>query len=118
MPNTSAKKANARRDYARTLLFVCLIGVLCIGIILISAYTANAQYNVNRINSRCDRLESEIADVSARLQRETNITVVEAKALGIGMVYPTFQQTINLTAGANADLDLAAALKTVALQTE
>ncbi|MBR5741415.1 MAG: hypothetical protein IKX91_02560 [Firmicutes bacterium] len=118
MQNGTAKRTRTPKDYVRTLLFVCLIGVLCAGIIVISAYTANAQYNLNRINNRCARLESEIADVSAKLQRETNITVIEAKAAGLGMVYPTFQQTINLTAGTNADLDLAAALKTVALQTE
>ena len=117
MPNANTRK-NTPKDYIRTLLFVCLIGVLCAGIILISAYTANAQYNLNRINNRCAQLESEIADVSARLQRETNITVIEAKAGEIGMVYPTFRETINLTAGSNDTTDLAAALKTVALQTE
>lgn len=110
--------ANTKKDYARTLLFVCLIGALCIGIIVISAYTANAQYNLNRINSRCTTLESEIADASSGLQRATNITVIEAKAEALGMVYPTFQETINLTAGASDKTDLAAALKTIALQTE
>ncbi len=117
MPNNAARK-NTPKDYIRTLLFVCLIGVLCAGIILISAYTANAQYNINRINNRCAQLESEIADISARLQRETNITVIEAKAAELGMLYPTFRQTITLTAGSGDATDLAAALKTVALQTE
>ena len=117
MQNITSRK-NTPKDYVRTLLFVCLIDVICAGIILISAYTANAQYNLNRINNRCAQLESEIADVSARLQCETNITVIEAKAGELGMVYPTFQQTINLTAGSNTGTDLAAALKTIALQTE
>lgn len=118
MQNTNVRKANNNHQYVKTLLFVCLIGVLCALIIVISAYTANAQYNLNRINNRCDTLTSEIADVSATLQKETNITLIEAKAAALGMVYPTFRETVNLTAGASEGTDLAAALKTVALQTE
>ncbi|MBQ3107135.1 MAG: hypothetical protein IJC68_00795 [Firmicutes bacterium] len=113
-PAKAAAATQNWREKAKVLVFTAFIGLLCICIIMITAYGAQAQYNLNKTLAKCDALESEIADLNAAIQKAGNIVLVEEKALEMGMVYPTHQEIISLTAGENGGEDLANALKSVA----
>ena len=102
------------KEKGKMLLFTALVGALCIALILLSAYTAKAQYNINKINQRCGNLESEIADLSANLQTAAGIVVIEEEAKALGMTYPSYGETVFLTAEEAAGEELATALKELA----
>lgn len=115
-PKTEKNTAPAQswRDKAKVLLFTAFIGLLCICIIMVTAYGAQAQYNLNKTLAKCESLEGEIADLSAAIKTAGNIVLVEELALDMGMVYPTYQEVVSLTAGKNGGEDLGIALKSIA----
>jgi cell division protein FtsL len=82
-------------DKLRLLLLTILIGILCIGIIIASAYAASIKVNINNIIKENAVILNEIEHLNVKIESASNIQIVEAKATAeLGMTYPTASQLV------------------------
>lgn len=110
-----AKKSPAlitAKDKFRLILFTFFIGILCVGLILTTAYAANVKIQTNTLIKENAVLQGEIENLKVELEKGVNIQVVEYRAMTeLGMVYPNPQQLIFLEADKVASTDFILAMK-------
>ncbi len=95
--NQKPKSVISAKDKARLLMLTVFLGVLCVGIIVSTAYAAKLQYDINTIMNQNDILQGEIDNLNVALKNENNIARIEEKATSeLGMVYPYANQIVNL----------------------
>lgn len=72
------------------LSLVMIAGIAMIMLIIITAYSANLQYNINSMLKENRALAGEIENLQVKVYSANNIEYVESKATGeLGMVYPS-----------------------------
>jgi len=108
--NNSNTGINAK-DKFRLLLLTAFIGVLCIGLILTTAYAASVKYHINTMIKENAVLQGEIENLNVKIESASNIQIVEAKATQLGMVYPTPEQLIYIDGSKGTVKDFALVLK-------
>jgi len=93
-----------------TLLFV--IGAVCIGVVISSAYVASVRHEINTTIRYSAALQGEIENLNVRIETATNIRVIEEKAKEqLGMVYPTPDQFVFLESRDRPQGDFATRLR-------
>ena len=88
----SAKKQaiSAGEGKKAALSLVMIAGITMIMLIIITAYSANLQYNINSMLKENRALAGEIETLQVKVYSANNIEYVESKATGeLGMVYPS-----------------------------
>lgn len=88
----SAKKPaiSAGEGKKAALSLVMIAGIAMIMLIIITAYSANLQYNINSMLKENRALAGEIENLQVKVYSANNIEYVESKATGeLGMVYPS-----------------------------
>lgn len=88
----SAKKPaiSAGEGKKAALSLVMITGIAMIMLIIITAYSANLQYNINSMLKENRALAGEIENLQVKVYSANNIEYVESKATGeLGMVYPS-----------------------------
>ena len=88
----SAKKPaiSAGEGKKAALSLVMIAGIAMIMLIIITAYSANLQYNINSMLKENRALAGEIENLQVKVYSAYNIEFVESKATGeLGMVYPS-----------------------------
>lgn len=88
----SAKKPaiSAGEGKKAALSLVMIAGITMIMLIIITAYSANLQYNINSMLKENRALAGEIENLQVKVYSANNIEYVESKATGeLGMVYPS-----------------------------
>ena len=88
----SAKKQaiSAGEGKKAALSQVMIAGIAMIMLIIITAYSANLQYNINSMLKENRALAGEIENLQVKVYSANNIEYVESKATGeLGMVYPS-----------------------------
>ncbi len=88
----SAKKPaiSAGEGKKAALSLVMIAGIAMIMLIIITAYSANLQYNINSMLKENRALVGEIENLQVKVYSANNIEYVESKATGeLGMVYPS-----------------------------
>ena len=88
----SAKKPaiSAGEGKKAALSLVMIAGIAMIMLIIITAYSANLQYNINSMLKENRALAGEIENLQVNVYSANNIEYVESKATGeLGMVYPS-----------------------------
>ena len=88
----SAKKPaiSAGEGKKAALSLVMIAGIVMIMLIIITAYSANLQYNINSMLKENRALAGEIENLQVKVYSANNIEYVESKATGeLGMVYPS-----------------------------
>lgn len=88
----SAKKPaiSAGEGKKAALSLVMIAGIAMIMLIIITAYSANLQYNINTMLKENRALAGEIENLQVKVYSANNIEYVESKATGeLGMVYPS-----------------------------
>ena len=88
----SAKKPaiSAGEGTKAALSLVMIAGIAMIMLIIITAYSANLQYNINSMLKENRALAGEIENLQVKVYSANNIEYVESKATGeLGMVYPS-----------------------------
>ena len=88
----SAKKPaiSAGEGKKAALSLVMIAGIAMIMLIIITAYSANLQYNINSMLKENRALAGEIENLQVKEYSANNIEYVESKATGeLGMVYPS-----------------------------
>ena len=92
------KSGITAKDKTRLLLLTVVAGVLCIGLIITTAFAASIKYETNQIIQQNHELEAEIENLNVAVYSESNIEALEEKAMDKqGMVYPSCKQVVYLT---------------------
>lgn len=100
------------KDKARLLMLTVVAGVLCIGLIISTAYAASIKYSINQTIKANAALEAEIEMLNVKIYSTNNIEAIEKKATGeLGMVYPKSKQIVHLSKKQTPSSDFAASLK-------
>ena len=96
----SAKKPaiSAGEGKKAALSLVMIAGIAMIMLIIITAYSANLQYNINSMLKENRALAGEIENLQVKVYSANNIEYVESKATGeLGMVYPSENSKVYIT---------------------
>ena len=96
----SAKKPaiSAGEGKKAALSLVMIAGITMIMLIIITAYSANLQYNINSMLKENRALAGEIENLQVKVFSANNIEYVESKATGeLGMVYPSESSKVYIT---------------------
>lgn len=96
----SAKKPaiSAGEGKKAVLSLVMIAGIAMIMLIIITAYSANLQYNINSMLKENRALAGEIENLQVKVYSANNIEYVESKATGeLGMVYPSESSKVYIT---------------------
>lgn len=113
--SSRTKSAIGSKDKARMLLLTILTGLVCICLIVMSAYAAQIKYNINGILAETDRVQGEIANLNVDIKSASNISVIEQRAKAeLGMVYPDADQIAYLSTDGDKIKDFNLALKRIA----
>lgn len=98
-----------QRIQSFVLLIAC--GFIFIGLIGLNAFSSKLQYDINMLNKEILSVQRVVQNLEVDIKTATNITTVEAKAVSIGMVYPTFEEMIYLDSDTGVLQDFALALQ-------
>ena len=96
----SAKKPSisAGEGKKAAISLVMIAGIAMIMLIIITAYSANLQYNINSMLKENRALAGEIENLQVKVYSANNIEYVESKATGeLGMVYPSESSKVYIT---------------------
>jgi cell division protein FtsL len=108
---TSSTGINAE-DKFRLLLLTVMIGALCIGVILSSAYAASVKYHINTMIKENEVIQGEIENLNVKIESASNIQILESKATTeLGMTYPTPEQLVYIDGTQEKTKDFALVLK-------
>jgi cell division protein FtsL len=100
------------KDKSRLLMLTVLIGVLCIGVILSTAYAASVKVHINTMIKENAVIQGEIENLNVKIESASNIQIVESRAVTeLGMVYPTSEQLVFINGTQEKVKDFALALK-------
>ena len=117
-PKTPKKKVKRQKtgitakDKARLLLLTVVVGVLCIGLIISTAFAASIKFETNRVIEKNNALEAEIENLNVKIYSSNNIEAIEKKASDqLGMLYPSSKQIIYVTEDEKPDGNFADTLK-------
>lgn len=99
------------RQRIQAFFLLVLCGFIFIGLIGVNAFSSKLQYDINTLNRQILSVERTVQNLEVEIQTATSISTVEAKALAMGMVYPTFQEMVYLDDQAGVQEDFALALR-------
>ena len=122
MKPRTARKENVRvktsstcftqKDKCRMILLTIFVGILCVGLILTTAYAASVKFHVNSIIKENRVIQGEIENLTVQLESANNIQIIETKAtVELGMVYPSMDQRVYLDGKKEATKEFALVLK-------
>lgn len=113
--NIKSKSSSAvmnAKDKFRLVLLTVLIGVLCIGLILSTAYAASVKYHINAMIKENAVIQGEIENLNVKIESASNIQIIEARATAeLGMLYPTAEQLVFIDGTGETVKDFALVLK-------
>ncbi|MCI8648041.1 MAG: hypothetical protein HFE76_14905 [Firmicutes bacterium] len=111
-PKRKPKSTITAKDKLRILVFTLVLGVLCIGLIVTTAYAASIKYDTNQLIKENSALEAEIENLNVEIYSVNNIEAIEQKATKKqGMVYPSSKQIVYLTEDEKPDMGFAKTLR-------
>ena len=100
------------KDRFRLLLLTVFVGVLCIGLILSTAYAASVKYHINAMIKENAVIQGEIENLNVKIESASNIQIIEAKASAeLGMVYPGAEQLVFIDGDRETAKDFALVLR-------
>jgi cell division protein FtsL len=110
-----AKRMIDAKDKGRLMALTVFVGLICICLIVMAAYSAQVKYNINGVLAQSDKLQGEIDNLSVQINSASNITSIENKAeTRLGMVYPTSDQITYIETGKETITGFAQTLKQIA----
>ena len=108
---TKRQKVTAK-DRMRLLIVLFLCGMVLIGVIIVNAFSATVNYNINDVTRQNEVLQGEIETLSVEINSAKNIEAIENKATGdLGMVTPSAGKSVYLEDKDVPNKNLAKALK-------
>lgn len=101
------------QDKTKVILILIAVTVLAIGLIGLTAYSTSLQYDINAINNRIQDSQWTARNLEVEIKSANTLTSLQEKALDMGLVYPSFDETVYLKTGTQTAQvhDLAVALR-------
>lgn len=100
------------KEKTAILMLTALVGLLCIGLILTTAYAAKVKYNINSLSNENAIITGEIEALNVEKQTGTNLQTIERRAsMELGMIYPSSNQFVFLNGSAKPNNNFAMAMK-------
>ena len=97
-PKRKPKSTITAKDKMRLLALTVVTGVICIGLIITTAYAASIKYDTNQLIKENNALEAEIENLNVQIYSVNNIEAIEKKATNkLGMKYPSSKKIVYLT---------------------
>lgn len=95
------KKASVKitaSEKAVVLSFILAVGLCCIAIIFLQAFTSNISYNIYELNQKIDAIEGDIDNLNVTLQSQNNLSQIEYYATNtLQMVFPEKEQCVSIS---------------------
>ena len=83
------------KDRARLLGLIVFAGILCVVLIITTAYAAGVKFEINNALRENQVIQGEIEHLNVKIKTEANLQSVEEKAVSqLGMIYPDSSQFI------------------------
>ncbi len=83
------KSSVTPRDRVAMIFLTIIIGMLCVSVIITTAYSASIKYEINNIIKENGVITGEIENLTVKLNQANNIQAIEQKAMAeLGMIYP------------------------------
>lgn len=109
------KSLTTSRDRLMLMLLTVLTGVICIGLIISTAFSANIKYDINTIIKENAVIQGEIENLNVKIKSAVNIGAIEERATTeLGMVYPEVTQFKYLDNEVKAPQNFASIIKEAA----
>jgi len=106
------KSVMSAKDKSRLVLLTIVIGVLCVGLILTTAYAANIKYNINNTIKENTVILGEIENLNVKIESGTNIQIIETRATTeLGMIYPASDKLVYVDTNKEKLKDFALVIK-------
>lgn len=105
-----------KKDKAMLLLSTVMVGILCISMILLTAYSTSINYHLNEATQQNLAIQTEIENLSLEIEKVNNLATIEEKAFALGMTYPTTSQFVYMNDDTPEIKDFALLLKENAYQ--
>ncbi len=87
------KPRTSPKDRFLLMALTVLVGLVCIGMIISSAYAASIKYDINTLIKENNTIQGEIENLDVKIKSAVNIGNIEARAIEeLGMVYPEVTQ--------------------------
>ncbi len=100
------------KDKFHLAMFIVLLGVICVGLIVSTAYAANLKFEINRTIMANNELKGEIENLNMKIEKNTNISAIEEKAVNeLGMSYALPEQIVFIEEQKEVASDFAVILK-------
>lgn len=100
-PGKKAKRPKpgiTAKDKARLMVLTVAVGILCVGLIITTAFAASIKYDTNQMIKENNALEADIENLNVKIYSTNNIEAIEKKATKeLGMEYPSSKQIVYLT---------------------
>ena len=106
----------AFRDKIRVLTVILFTGMICLGMITLSAHSSRLQYEINTLNKQIQESERIIRSLEVQIKSASNITNLEARAVELGLIYPEYDRIVYLDSNIAGVEDLALALMETAYE--
>lgn len=103
--------ALSAKDRSRMLLLIVIAGIICVGMIVASAYGAAVNYSNNQLRDENIALQGEVESLQIEIQSANNIASIEKKALAQGMIYPEGSQFVVVSSQEKPEDGFASLLK-------
>lgn len=109
---TSNRNAKAKQN-SKILACVLLVGVLCLSVVVMSAFAANLNRKNNELQKKNDYIQAEINSLNTKINDASNINKIEKTATEkYGMVHSESQNCITVgDSKSSGKTNLASAIK-------
>lgn len=109
---TSNRNAKAKQN-SKILACVLLVGVLCLSVVVMSAFAANLNRKNNELQKKNDYIQAEIDSLNTKINDASNINKIEKTATEkYGMVHSESQNCITVgDSKSSGKTNLASAIK-------
>ena len=100
------------QDKRRILMTLILVGVICIAMVVLTAYAAELRVENNNLIDKNKALQGEVETLSVQIKTANNIDHIESVAKNkLGMVYPTSDECVYITNNDKASSNLATVIR-------
>lgn len=100
------------KERAKIVVLIMMVGLLCVGLILSTAYSAKIKYKINSVLKENNVIIGEIENLTVKINDGKDLKKIEARAKSeLGMVEPAIAQYVFLDAEEEPMKDFAQAIK-------
>jgi len=109
------KSLTTPKDRVMLMLLTILAGVICVGMIISTAFSASIKYDINTLIKENTVIQGEIENLNVKIKSAVNIGTIEERATHeLGMIYPDVTQFKYLDNETKAPQNFASIIKEAA----